>query len=69
MCMAFVDLEKAFSRVPRKVLWWALCVVGLLEWFVKVVQAMYVGVRSRTCVNSSFSEEFEVNVGVHQGSV
>ena len=30
---------------------------------------MYVDARSRTCVNSSFSEEFEVKVGVHQGSV
>ena len=62
-------LEKAFGRVPRKVLWWAPCVVGVPEWLVKVVQAMYVGARSRTRVNSSFSEEFEVKVGVHQGSV
>ena len=29
---------------------------------------MYVGARSRTRVNSSFSEEFEVKVGVQQGS-
>ena len=45
-----------------------LC-VGLPEWLVKVVQAMYVCARSRTRVNSSFSEKFEVKVGVHQGSV
>ena len=67
--MAFVDLEKAFDEVPRKVLWWALVVVGVPEWLVKVVQAMYIGARSRTCVNSSFSEDFEVKVGVHQISV
>ena len=67
--MTFVDLEKAFNRVPRKVLLWALCVVGVPEWLVKAVQAIYVGARSRTHVNSSFSEEFEVKVGVHQGSV
>ena len=30
---------------------------------------MYVGARSRTQVNSSFREKFEVKVGVHQGSV
>ena len=54
--MEFVDSEKAFNRVPRKVLWWALRVVDVLEWLVKVVQAMYIGARSRTRVNSSFSE-------------
>ena len=30
---------------------------------------MYVGARSRTRVNGSFSEEFEVKVGAHQRSV
>ena len=46
--MTFVDLKKAFNRVPRKVLCWALCVVDVPEWLVKVVQAMYVCPRSRT---------------------
>ena len=63
--MAFVDLEKALSRVPRKVLWWTLHVAGVLERLVKVVQAIYVGARSRARVNTSFSEDFEVKVGVH----
>ena len=67
--MAFVDLEKVLNRVPWKVLWWALCVAGVPEWLVKVVQAMYVGTRSRTHVNSSFIEEFEVKVGVHHWSL
>ena len=30
--MAFVDLEKAFDRVPQKVIWWALRKLGVEEW-------------------------------------
>ena len=29
--MAFIDLEKAFDRVPRKVIWWALRKLGVEE--------------------------------------
>ena len=29
--MAFVDLEKAFDRVPRDVVWWALRSLGVDE--------------------------------------
>ena len=66
---AFVDLEKAFDRVPRKVLWWALRSLGVKEWAVRVIQGMYSNVRSRVRVNGLHSEEFGVKVGVHQGSV
>ena len=34
-----------------------------------LVQGMYANVRSRVCVGEGFSKEFEVKVGVHQGSV
>ncbi|XP_035665616.1 uncharacterized protein LOC118408864, partial [Branchiostoma floridae] len=66
---AFVDLEKAFDRVPRRVLWWALRSLGVEEWAVRVIQAMYANARSRVRVNGQYSEEFGVGVGVHQGSV
>src|SRR4029077_17641644 len=67
--MAFVDLEKAFDRVPREVLWWALRTLGACEWLIKVVQSMYDGVTTSVRVEGNVSEEFEVGVGVHQGSV
>ena len=66
---AFIDLEKAFDRVPRDVIWWAMRKLGIDEWIVSVVKSMYENVRSRVRINGSFSEEFEVKVGVHQGSV
>ena len=67
--MAFIDLEKAFDRVPRKVIWWALRKLCVDEWIVRLVQGMYANVRSRVRVGEGYSEEFEVKVGVHQGSV
>ena len=66
---AFVDLEKAFDRVPRKVLWWALRRVGVEEWIVNVVACMYDNAHSRIRVNDSYSNKVNINVGVHQGSV
>ena len=66
---AFVDLEKAFDRVPRKVLWWTLRKVGIPEWIARVIQVMYQNARSQVRVNNLFSDVFDVQVGVHQGSV
>ena len=43
---AFVDLEKAFDRVPRKVLWWALKSLRVEEWAVQIIQVMYANGRS-----------------------
>ena len=67
--MAFVDIEKEFDRVPRKVIWSALRKLGVVEWIVRLVQGMYANVQSRVCVGEGFNKEFEVKVRVHQGSV
>ena len=66
---AFVDFEKAFDCVPRKVLLWALRNLGVDKWAVRVIQGMYHNARSRVQVNGQYSEEFGMGVGVHQGSV
>ena len=39
------------------------------EWIVLLVQGMYANARIRVRVGEGYSEEFEVKVGVHQGSV
>ena len=67
--MAFFDLEKAFDRVPRDVIWWAMRKLGIDEWLVRLVQSIYKDVRSRVRVGDGYSDEFGVGVGVHQGSV
>ncbi|KAK3553084.1 hypothetical protein QTP86_031352, partial [Hemibagrus guttatus] len=64
----FVDLEKAYDRVPREELWYCMRKSGVAENYVRVVQDMYE--RSRTVVRCAVgqTEEFNVEVGLHQGS-
>ena len=66
---AFVDLEKAFDRVPREVTRWALRKAGVEEWLVSAVMSMYEGARTAVRTNEGNSDSFEVKVGLHQGSV
>ena len=67
--LAFVDLEKAFDRVPREVLWWSLRKLEVDEWMVSVIKSMYDGATTAVKLKGGESKEFEVQVGVHQGSV
>ena len=67
--MCFVDLEKAFDRVMRKVLEWALRMIGIPEDLAKSVINLYEGVKTRVIVDSELSDVFEVKVGMHQESV
>ena len=55
--------------MPKDVLLWAMRSLGVEEWVVHAVPSMYANARSRVRVNGQLSEEFEVNVGVHQGCV
>ena len=63
-----VDLEKAFDRVPREVIRWAMRKLGVEEWLVSAVMSMYTG--AKTVVRTAYgnSNGFEVQVGMHQGS-
>ena len=65
----FVDLEKAFDRVPREVVRWALRQLGVEEWLVQTVMTMYERARTVVRTKRGYSTEFEMKVGVHQGSV
>ena len=43
LCMCFVDLEKSFDRVPRKVFEWATRKKGIPEVLVRSVMSLYGG--------------------------
>ena len=64
----FVDLEKAFDRVPREVLYWSLRQKGISEKLVRVIRSMYDGAVTTVRSGRGMTLAFEIKVGVHQGS-
>ena len=64
----FVDLEKAFDRVPREVISCAMRKLGIAEWLVSAVTSMYAGAKTVVRTVYGNSKGFEVKVGMHQGS-
>ena len=65
----FVDLEKAFDRVPREVISWAMHKLGVEEWLVSAVMSMYTGAKTVVRTVYGNSKGFEVKVGMHQRSL
>ncbi|EYC42513.1 hypothetical protein Y032_0528g2973, partial [Ancylostoma ceylanicum] len=66
--LAFLHLEKAFDRIPRKLIWLSLRDHGVPEEYVRWVQLLYSNVTSSVRSAAGTSAPFDVHVGVHQGS-
>lgn len=66
--LAFVDLQKAFDRVPHQVLCWVMRKLGIDKLIRQIFQAMYCEVRSNVHVENCFSDRLSVNIVVHQDS-
>ena len=67
--MGFVDLEKAFDWVPKRVIEWAVKRRGVPELLVRAVMKMYEGAETKVRCRNTLSDSFPVHVGVHQGLV
>ncbi|KAK3538840.1 hypothetical protein QTP86_015967 [Hemibagrus guttatus] len=65
--MCFVDLEKAFDRVPRGILWEVLWEYGVRGPLLRAVRFLYNRSRSLVRIASCKSDLFPVHVGLRQG--
>ena len=52
----FVDLEKAFDRVPREVVRWALRKLGVNAWLIRTVMALYTEACTVVTTDAGLSE-------------
>ena len=68
MYCVFVDLEKAYDKVPRDEVWYCMRKSGLAEKYVRIVQDMYDDSITAVRCAVGVTEGFEVKVGLYQGS-
>ena len=68
IAVGFVDLEKAYDTVPRDMVMATARWMGVPEAEARMVEAMYERTKGRVVVGSGLSEEFQVNIGLRQGS-
>ena len=61
--MVFINLEKAYDRVPRDVLWWALKKKAVPLKYVSIIRDMYRGVVTNVRICDG-SDEFSITIGV-----
>ena len=65
--MAFLDLEKAFTRVNRNKLWQILTRKGIPYHLIEVIRSIYKNIGVQTETGRKILEKMYINQGVQKG--
>ena len=79
--MVFIDLEKAYDKVPRNVMWWALEKYKVPTKYITLIKDMYKNAMTFVLINDMYKNamtfvltcggdttDFSINIDLHQGS-
>lgn len=69
LCLCFIDLEKAFDRVPWHEIWKVLKKNNVKPELIKAIQSFYKVCRCYVRTGNNKSEEFRITAGVRQGNI
>ena len=66
--LVFIDLEKAYDKIPRNVMWWSLDKHKVPSKYVTLIKDMYNNVVTSVRTNDGNTDYFPIKIGLHQGS-
>ena len=66
--MVFIDLEKAYDKIPRNVMWWALEKHKVPAKYITLIKDMYDNVVTSVRTSDVDTDDFPIKIGLHLGS-
>ena len=65
--MVFIDLEIAYDKVSRKVLWWTLMKKEISIKSIDIIKVMYDEIMANVITCEDITNDFSIKIGLHQG--
>ena len=66
--MVIIDLEKAYDKIPRNIMIWALVKHKVSTKYVGLIKDMYNNVVTTVRTSDGETDDFPIRIGLHQGS-
>jgi hypothetical protein len=63
--MIFIDLEKAYDKVTRDVMWWDLQKHRVSSKYITLIKDMYDNVVTSVRTSDEDTNDFPINIGLH----
>ena len=63
--MVFIDLEKAYDKIPRNVMWWALEKQKVPTKYITLIKDMYGHVVTSVRTSDGDTDDFPIKIGLH----
>ena len=65
--MVFIDLEKAYYKIPRNVMLWALEKHKVPAKYITLIKDMHDNVVTSVRTSDVDTDDFSITIGLHQG--